>query len=410
MGKIDFNALKREKKAKEVNEPSLMATEYNAIWGKSSEEVEDIPLKKIVPYSNKKGKKQPFKIRKQGVQEIMASAKDIGITTPLIVRKIDKDRYQIISGHHRFKAAENLKYETVPCIVRDIKDEDAEKLVMECNIQRHRMLPSEYAEIYSRYMDMRKNIELTVQEIADKFGISRNSVYRYANLAACDQSVIDAMDEDIINLLCVDKLYPLPAEKQREIILTVKRDVEDGKYKNLNANMLALMLDGKDYTDPVTEERQEETIPETVKETKTEDIPKTDEKTTDETAIREEKAETPSAPKEKEENKEEPYELPAYIKGEEKPEEKVEVAPVEENEPFDMKSFLAENDDADTHSIMEDIKKVSGRVVFKNMIYQRVYDEYSDIAQGMSEEDFDGLAEKLLREYFEQERMSLSDV
>ena len=138
--------------------------------------------------------------------------------TPLIVRKVGAD-YQIISGHHRYIAAQQLEMLTVPCVVREITDDDAVKYVAECNIQRSKLLPTEYAEIYARYMGMRQDIDMTVQEIADKFGISKKSLYRYIK-------ILDLTD-DLKKLIDEDKLHTDTAE----IFCGFSTDEQDAVYE-----------------------------------------------------------------------------------------------------------------------------------------------------------------------------------
>jgi len=177
-----------------------------------------IELNHIVPFTDKVGKSQPFRISDDKVAQIKLSAADIGIVTPLIVRKVGAD-YQIISGHHRYIAAQQLEMLTVPCVVREITDDDAVKYVAECNIQRSKLLPTEYAEIYARYMGMRQDIDMTVQEIADKFGISKKSLYRYIK-------ILDLTD-DLKKLIDEDKLHTDTAE----IFCGFSTDEQDAVYE-----------------------------------------------------------------------------------------------------------------------------------------------------------------------------------
>lgn len=205
MGKINLNAMKQARKEQEIETPVPEALEqaYANVWGKDKETVQYIELNHIVPFTDKVGKSQPFRISDDKVAQIKLSAADIGIVTPLIVRKVGAD-YQIISGHHRYIAAQQLEMLTVPCVVRKITDDDAVKYVAECNIQRSKLLPTEYAEIYARYMGMRQDIDMTVQEIADKFGISKKSLYRYIK-------ILDLTD-DLKKLIDEDKLHTDTAE------------------------------------------------------------------------------------------------------------------------------------------------------------------------------------------------------
>lgn len=205
MGKINLNAMKQARKEQEVeiSVPEALEEAYNNVWGKDKEIVQYIELNRISVFEDKNRRTQPFKISDEKVAQIKLSASDIGIVTPLIVRKT-ANGYQIISGHHRYVAAKQLEMLTVPCVVREIADEEAIKYVAECNIQRSKLLPTEYAEIYSRYMEMRNDIDMTAQEIADKFAISKKSLYRYVK-------ILDLTD-DLKKLIDEDKLHTDTAE------------------------------------------------------------------------------------------------------------------------------------------------------------------------------------------------------
>ena len=220
MGKINLNAMKQARKEQEIETPVPEALEqaYANVWGKDKETVQYIELNHIVPFTDKVGKSQPFRISDDKVAQIKLSAADIGIVTPLIVRKVGAD-YQIISGHHRYIAAQQLEMLTVPCVVREITDDDAVKYVAECNIQRSKLLPTEYAEIYARYMGMRQDIDMAVQEIADKFGISKKSLYRYIK-------ILDLTD-DLKKLIDEDKLHTDTAE----IFCGFSTDEQDAVYE-----------------------------------------------------------------------------------------------------------------------------------------------------------------------------------
>lgn len=227
MALIDFNKQRKEMADKEINTSSISPLEesYNATWGgakpstpsvtkaKTGEDITLIELSKISPFKNKRGRKQPFKINKDKIKAIKESAKDIGIITPIIVRPYENG-YQILSGHHRFKVAEELKLSTIPCIVRNIADEDVEKYVIEANIQRLKLLPSEYGAILERYMEIRKDFDLTAEDIAVKFGISRKALYRYTNVAKLNERLQEQMDKGIINVDCADVFYTLSTDAQ----------------------------------------------------------------------------------------------------------------------------------------------------------------------------------------------------
>lgn len=220
MGKIDFMALKRKKQQAEAdvpdNIPDKLADSYTSIWGSIREEIVSIELNKICEFKDSSGICQPFKINRERIEQIKLSASDIGIITPLTVRRYN-DGYQIISGHHRFIAAKELHMISIPCIVRDIPDDEAYRYITESNIQRLKLLPSEYSRIFAEYMKHRNDIELTAQEIADKFNISKKTMYRYINILKLDSRLQDMADDDMINIDAADIICKFSADNQESV-------------------------------------------------------------------------------------------------------------------------------------------------------------------------------------------------
>lgn len=225
--KIDLINLKKQRQAKEVVDeitetPEALIQSYERVWGKEKENVLQIELTKLYPFKDKKNRVQPFKIFPDKVEQIKLSATDIGIVTPLIVRKYE-DGYQIISGHHRYIAAKELNLLSVPCVVRDISDDEAIKFVAECNIQRSKLLPTEYAEIYARYMELRNDIDMTSQEIADKFGISRKSLYRYIKILDLTDDLRSLIDDNMLHTDTAEIFAEFSEENQESVFEYVQK-------------------------------------------------------------------------------------------------------------------------------------------------------------------------------------------
>lgn len=224
MGKIDFTARKRKIESQQVisNEENELSLEYTSVWGDTKEKIEHIELGRIQPYIDMNGDKQPFKINNERVKQIKESVVDIGIITPLIVRK-QNETYQILSGHHRFVVAQQLNMLTVPCVIRNISDEEANIYVTESNIQRIKILPTEYCAIFKKYMDKREEIDMTAQKVANKFGISKKTMYRYINLDKLIKPLQNLVDEELININCIDMLSTLSEDNQKIIFETIKQ-------------------------------------------------------------------------------------------------------------------------------------------------------------------------------------------
>lgn len=229
MAGIDFKALKNARKAiedkVEDNVPEELESTYTNVWGGNKEKVMYIEVTRLVPFTDSEGNTQPYKLNEQKVAQIKASAEDIGIVEPLRVRKKD-DIYEVLSGHHRLEAAKELGQLSVPCIVGDYDDETAYKVLSECNIQRDKILPSEYGKIFSRYMKLREeNEDLTVEEIAKKFNVSRKTIYRYTTLNTFIDELQELVDSGVVNIHAVECLKDLGNDEQKALaeVLTAEK-------------------------------------------------------------------------------------------------------------------------------------------------------------------------------------------
>ena len=220
MAKIDFKAMKNAQKAVEDkvedNIPEGLEKSYTDLWSGGKETVIQVDISRLVPYSDENGNEQPFKINQKRVEQIAESAKDIGIVSPLTV--ISKgDIYQIISGHHRLEAAKLIGQLKVPCIVKNYTEDVVYKAVSEGNIQRDKTYPSEYAKIFSKYFKMRDDEDLTAEEIAKKFGVSRKTIYRYINVEKLIPELQYLVDDEIIKFNAVEYIKGFSEDVQREL-------------------------------------------------------------------------------------------------------------------------------------------------------------------------------------------------
>lgn len=227
MAKIDFTTMKNSRKAAEDkiedNVPAELEESYTSVWGSNKENVIYIETTRLIPFVDKYGNTQPFKLNEKKVTQIAASAKDIGIITPLTVRA-KGNLYEIIAGHHRLEAAKQIGQLKVPCIVRKYTDEEMYTVLAESNIQRDRTLPSEYGRIFARYMEIRKSEDLTAEEIAAKFDISKKTMYRYINVHSLIPELQDMTDNKIINIAAVDVLAQLSENEQTAFATVLEKE------------------------------------------------------------------------------------------------------------------------------------------------------------------------------------------
>lgn len=252
MASIDFKAMKNARKAIEDNVqdniPEELAKTYSDVWGTDKENVIQIEVTRLVPFTDNEGNTQPFKLNPEKVAQIKASAEDLGIIEPLRVRQ-KGDIYEIISGHHRLAAAKELGQLTVPCLVGDFDDETAYKVLAESNIQRSVTLPSEYGKIFARYMKLRKETDLTVEEIAAKFNVSRKTIYRYVSLNELTEEVQELVDTGIINIHAVELLKALHITEQIllcDVLTSNKVRLTVPQAKQLKASADEELLERKD--------------------------------------------------------------------------------------------------------------------------------------------------------------------
>lgn len=158
----------------------------------------------------------PFKvIVNDELKDMAESIKEKGVLSPALVRQKDDGRYEMISGHRRKKASELANKDTIPCIVRDLTDDEATIIMVDSNMQREKVLPSERAFAYKMKLEalnhQGKRNDLTSVEIAQKFqsktsrqivaeqvGESEDKVRRYIRLTYLIPELLDYVDNSII--------------------------------------------------------------------------------------------------------------------------------------------------------------------------------------------------------------------
>ncbi len=253
--KFDLKSRKQETQIQEEtvpdNVPDGLKSSYETIWGQSGQKVIDVELNRLFPYKKGDGG-QPYSLNERKISQIAASATDIGIITPLQIREIDGGNYEIISGHHRYEAAKRIGLLKVPCVVvRNVSDEQVFQMMSESNIQRDKILPSEYGKIFTVYHKRKKDIDMTATEIKDKFGISFKTMYRYIDIAKMINVIQIMFDEKQINVCAIDNIKGFSEDTQNALYQAlsetgVKLSVE--LSKSLKELVEALEEDGADVT------------------------------------------------------------------------------------------------------------------------------------------------------------------
>lgn len=187
-------------------------------------------LKKIIPIKIKDISDfpdHPFKVvDDEKMEDMVNSIKERGVMFPAIVRPKKDGGYEMISGHRRKRACELANIDEIPCIIRDLSDEEATIFMVDTNIQqREEILPSEKAFAYKMKLDalnkqgMRTDLTSsqvgkklnTYEELAEQNGESRNQIHRYIRLTELIPELLELVDNQILNNKDMQKMAFLPA-------------------------------------------------------------------------------------------------------------------------------------------------------------------------------------------------------
>ena len=206
----------------------LFSTEENR-QEEQREQVQQIPIDDLHPFTN-----HPFKVLDdEAMTRTVESIAQYGVLAPLIARpRPDGDGYEIISGHRRQYAAKLAGLDTLPVIVRQMSDDAAVILMVDSNLQREHILPSERAFAYKMKLEALKNqgarSDLTSPQLAAKFrsddavakdqGISGDTVRRYIRLTNLIPELLDMVDEKKISFNPAVELSYLDESQQRDFL------------------------------------------------------------------------------------------------------------------------------------------------------------------------------------------------
>ena len=205
----------------------LFSTEENR-QEEQREQVQQIPIGELFPFKN-----HPFKVLDDdSMSDTVESVKQYGVLSPLIARPRPKGGYEIISGHRRQHAAELAGLETLPVIVRQMDDDAAIILMVDSNLQREHILPSERAFAYKMKLDAMKNqgtrSDLTSTQVVSKLrsneklgaenNQSRETVRRFIRLTNLIPELLDMVDNKTVSFNPAVELSYLSPEQQQEVI------------------------------------------------------------------------------------------------------------------------------------------------------------------------------------------------
>lgn len=221
--------------------------------------VEELPLSELTPFKN-----HPFKVKNDAeMVELMKSIADAGVLSPALARPKEGGGYELISGHRRLAACKALGMDTMPVIVRTLTDEEAVITMVDSNLQREHILPSEKAFAYKMKMEAMdrklgrpKNVDQvgqhfrgqsTAQLLGDAAGDSASQVKRYIRLTNLIPEIFQMVDDGKIALTpAVELSYLQPSEQE---MLFSMMDCDEVTPSLSQAQRLRRMSEEQRFTD-----------------------------------------------------------------------------------------------------------------------------------------------------------------
>ena len=195
------------------------------------EKIQEIPLSELHPFKN-----HPFKVKDdEAMMETADSIKQYGVLVPAIARPDPEGGYELVAGHRRHRASELAGKETMPVIVRDLDDDAATIIMVDSNLQRESLLPSERAFAYKMKLEAMKRQagrpskencsqvgndfgKKSSEVLAEQVGQSKNQIFRYIRLTELIPELMDMVDEKKIALNPAYELSFLKKDEQVDLL------------------------------------------------------------------------------------------------------------------------------------------------------------------------------------------------
>lgn len=225
--------------AKEIKMPLPSAADLFSTQeerdNESRESVREIPLEEISDFPN-----HPFKVKMdESMADMAESVKQYGVLVPALVREKPEGGYEMIAGHRRKMASELAEKKEIPCIVRNLTDDEAIIIMVDSNLQREQILPSEKAFAYKMKLDAMKrragrpsknsatvlpNFEgkTSRQILAEQAGESHEQIRKYIRLTELITPILDMVDSSKIAIRPAVELSYLPKEQQTILLDTMQ--------------------------------------------------------------------------------------------------------------------------------------------------------------------------------------------
>ena len=235
-----------------------------------AEEIKEIPLGELHPFPD-----HPFGVRDdEAMEQTVESIKEYGVLIPAIARPRENGGYEIIAGHRRKHACEIAGLKTMPVIVRDIDRNTATIVMVDSNLQRENILPSERAKAYKMKLDAIKRQgartdltsaqvaqKLSVEKVAEDAGTSKDQVRRYIRLNELQPELQHLVDEGKIGMTPAVEISYLKPDEQKILVETIDSEQATPSFSQAQ-RMRRLSQEGKLNDDAVLSIMTEQKKPE----------------------------------------------------------------------------------------------------------------------------------------------------
>ena len=236
-----------------------------------TETIKDIPLEELHPFPD-----HPFGVRDdEAMEQTVESIREYGVLVPAIARPREEGGYELIAGHRRKHACELAGIDTMPVIVRDLDRNAATIIMVDSNLQRENILPSERAKAYKMKLDAIKQQgarhdltstqiaqKLSVEKVAEEAGTSRDQVRRYIRLNELEPELMQMVDEGKIGMTPAVEISYLKPDEQKLLIETIDSEQATPSFSQAQ-RMKRLSQEGKLNDDAMLGIMMEQKKPET---------------------------------------------------------------------------------------------------------------------------------------------------
>ena len=236
-----------------------------------SETIKDIPLGELHPFPD-----HPFGVRDdEAMEQTVESIREYGVLVPAIARPREDGGYELIAGHRRKHACEIAGLQTMPVVVRDIDRNAAVIIMVDSNIQRENILPSERAKAYKMKLEAIKRQgarhdltstqiaqKLSVEKVAEEAGTSKDQVRRYIRLNELEPELMQMVDDGKIGMTPAVEISYLKPEEQKLLIETIDSEQATPSFSQAQ-RMKRLSQEGKLNDDAMLGIMMEQKKPET---------------------------------------------------------------------------------------------------------------------------------------------------